>query len=280
MLTGLKNFYNSKSNEELMTFWDHLESLRWAIFRMMALLLVMVIVIFGFKDFVFDQVVFAPLSSDFIIYRQMCKLAVLLHSPDFCPGDFNIQLINIDISGQFIAHLTSTLSIALVLSVPYLLFEIWKFVAPALYPTEKKSVGLVFLSSSFLFYMGAVVSYFLIFPLTIRFLGTYQISDKVPNQISIQSYMSTLYILVFAMGLMFEMPILAYFLSRLGIITRKTMRKVRSYALIVILIISAIITPTTDPFTMLVVAFPLYLLYEVSILVSRDKPVEVEEEED
>ncbi len=277
MLTGIKSFFKAKSNEDLMTFWDHLESLRWAIFRMMALLFVMVIVIFGFKDFVFDQVVFAPLSSDFVIYRQMCKLAVLLHSPDFCPGDFNIQLINIDISGQFIAHLTSTLSIALVLSVPYLLFEIWKFVAPALYPTEKRSVGLVFFSSSFLFYMGAVVSYFLIFPLTIRFLGTYQISDKVPNQISIQSYMSTLYILVFAMGLMFEMPILAYFLSRLGIITRKTMRKVRSYALIVILIISAIITPTTDPFTMLVVALPLYLLYEVSILVCKDKPVEVDE---
>ena len=277
MLTGIKSFFKAKSNEDLMTFWDHLESLRWAIFRMMALLFVMVIVIFGFKDFVFDQVVFAPLSSDFVIYRQMCKLSVLLHSPDFCPGDFNIQLINIDISGQFIAHLTSTLSIALVLSVPYLLFEIWKFVAPALYPTEKRSVGLVFFSSSFLFYMGAVVSYFLIFPLTIRFLGTYQISDKVPNQISIQSYMSTLYILVFAMGLMFEMPILAYFLSRLGIITRKTMRKVRSYALIVILIISAIITPTTDPFTMLVVTLPLYLLYEVSILVCKDKPVEVDE---
>ena len=280
MLLDRLNIFKSKTNEELMTFWDHLESLRWALFRMIALLFVMVIVIFGFKDFVFNDIIFAPLSSDFVIYRQMCKLALLLNSPDFCPGDFSIQLINIDISGQFIAHLTSTLSIALVLSVPYLLFEIWKFVAPALYSTEKKSVGLVFFSSSFLFYMGEVVSYFLIFPLTIRFLGTYQISDKVPNQISIQSYMSTLYILVFAMGLMFEMPILAYFLSRMGIITRKTMRKVRSYALIVILLISAIITPTTDPFTMLVVALPLYLLYEISILVCKDKPVEVDDEEE
>ena len=279
MLLDRLNIFKSKTNEELMTFWDHLESLRWALFRMMALLFVMVIVIFGFKDFVFNEIVFAPLNSDFIIYRQMCKLAVLLKSPGFCPDEFNIQLINIDISGQFIAHLTSTLSIALVLSVPYLLFEIWKFVAPALYSNEKKSIGLVFFSSSFLFYMGAVVSYFLIFPLTIRFLGTYQISDKVPNQISIQSYMSTLYILVFAMGLMFEMPILAYFLSRMGIITRNTMRKVRSYALIIILIISAIITPTTDPFTMLVVAFPLYLLYEISILVCKDKPKQVDEED-
>ena len=279
MLLDRINIFKSKTDEDLMTFWDHLESLRFSIFRMMALLFVLVAFIFGFKDFVFNEIVFAPLNSDFIIYRLMCKLAVLLNSPDFCPGDFNIQLINIDISGQFIAHLSSTLSIALVLAVPYLLFEIWKFVAPALYPTEKKSVGLVFLSSSFLFYMGAVVSYFLVFPLTIRFLGTYQISDKVPNQISIQSYMSTLYILVFAMGLMFEMPILAYFLSRLGILTRQTMKRIRSYALIVILILAAVITPTTDPFTMLVVALPLYLLYEVSILVSKDRPVEVDEEE-
>ena len=279
MLLDRINIFKSKTDEDLMTFWDHLESLRFSIFRMMALLFVLVAFIFGFKDFVFNEIVFAPLNSDFIIYRLMCKLAVLLNSPDFCPGDFNIQLINIDISGQFIAHLSSTLSIALVLAVPYLLFEIWKFVAPALYPTEKKSVGLVFLSSSFLFYMGAVVSYFLVFPLTIRFLGTYQISDKVPNQISIQSYMSTLYVLVFAMGLMFEMPILAYFLSRLGILTRQTMKRIRSYALIVILILAAVITPTTDPFTMLVVALPLYLLYEVSILVSKDRPVEVDEEE-
>jgi sec-independent protein translocase protein TatC len=279
MLLDRINIFKSKTDEDLMTFWDHLESLRFSIFRMMALLVVLVAFIFGFKDFVFNEIVFAPLNSDFIIYRLMCKLAILLNSPDFCPGDFNIQLINIDISGQFIAHLSSTLSIALVLAVPYLLFEIWKFVAPALYPTEKKSVGLVFLSSSFLFYMGAVVSYFLVFPLTIRFLGTYQISDKVPNQISIQSYMSTLYVLVFAMGLMFEMPILAYFLSRLGILTRQTMKRIRSYALIVILILAAVITPTTDPFTMLVVALPLYLLYEVSILVCKDKPVEVDEEE-
>lgn len=271
MLFRQMGIFESKTDSELLTFWDHLETLRWSIFRMMAVLVVLVIIIFGFKDFVFDEVIFAPLNSDFIIYRQLCKLAVMLKSPDFCPGDFQIHLINIDISGQFIAHLSSTLSIALVLSVPYLLYEIWRFVSPALYSNEKKNVGLVFLSSSFLFYTGAVVSYFLIFPLTIRFLGTYQISEKVPNQISIQSYMSTLYILVFAMGLMFEMPILAYFLSRLGIISRKMLKTVRSYALIVILLISAVITPTTDPFTMLVVALPLYLLYEISILVCKDK---------
>lgn len=273
-------FFKSKTEQEASTFWEHLETLRWTIMRILIVLVVLVVVLFGFKDFVFDQVVFTPLNSDFVIYRWMCQLAVLLKSPEFCPGDFKIQLINIDISGQFIAHLSATFTIALVLAVPYLLFEMWRFIAPALYPNEKMSVGMVFFSSSFLFYLGAVVSYFLIFPLTIRFLGTYQISDKVPNQISIQSYLSTLYILVFAMGLMFEMPVLAFLLSKLGVINRETLRRVRNYAVVIILILAAVITPTTDPFTMLVVAFPLYLLYEVSILVCKPKvPEEPDEEE-
>ena len=267
-------FLNLKTEPEASTFWEHLETLRWTIIRILLVLVVLVAVLFGFKDFVFDRVVFTPLNSDFIIYKGMCRVAELLHAPEFCPGDFNIQLINIDISGQFIAHLSATFTIALVLAVPYLLFEIWRFIAPALYPNEKTSVGMVFFSSSFLFYLGAVVSYFLIFPLTIRFLGTYQISDKVPNQISIQSYLSTLYILVFAMGLMFEMPVLAFLLSKLGVINRETLRKVRNYAVVIILVLAAVITPTTDPFTMLVVAFPLYLLYEVSILVCKPKAPE------
>ena len=129
----------------------------------------------------------------------------------------------------------------------------------------------VFFISSFLFYLGVVVSYFLVFPLTIRFLGTYNVSELVPNQISIQSYLDTLYILMFSMGKMFEMPVHAYFLSRMGIVSRQMLQSVRRYAFVVILILAAIITPTTDPFTMLVVAMPLYLLYEVSILVCRKK---------
>lgn len=265
------NLFKPKAKSESNTFWEHLEVFRWTIIRILAVLVVLVIILFGFKDFLFTEIIFRPLSSDFIIYRELCKLALMLNSPNFCPEDFNIQLINIDISGQFISHISASITIALLLSVPYMLYEIWRFVAPALYPHERKNIEPVFLASSFLFYLGAVVSYFLIFPLTIRFLGTYQISALVPNQISVQSYLSTLYILVFSMGLMFEMPVLAYFLSRLGIISRQTLRAVRSYALVVILILAAVITPTTDPFTMLVVAFPLYLLYEVSIWVCKPK---------
>lgn len=264
-------FLKMKYKQEASTFWEHLEEFRWSVLRILAFMAVVVSVLFFFKDFLFNEIIFPPLSSDFVFYKFLCKLAVWFNAPGFCPGDFHIQLINIDLSGQFIAHISATVTIALVLSVPYLLYEIWRFIAPALYPNERRNLGLVFLSSSFLFYLGAVVSYYLIFPLTIRFLGTYQISELVPNQISIQSYLSTLYILVFAIGLMFEMPVLAYFLSRLGIISRETLRAVRSYAFVIILILAAVITPTTDPFTMLVVALPVYLLYEVSILVCKPK---------
>ena len=251
------------------TFWDHLEALRWVILRIIAVLLVMVITLFMFRDFLFDDIILSPLRSDFVFYRWLCVAGEWLRLPAICPEDFNIQLINIELAGQFMTHISVTVMISIVLMVPYLIYEVWHFIAPALYPKERKNVGWIFSTSSFLFYLGAAVSYFIIFPLTVRFLGGYTVSDLIPNQISIQSYIGALYVLVFAIGLMFEMPVLAYFLSSAGILKKKTMRKLRSYALLVILILSAIITPTTDPFTMCAVALPLYLLYEVSIWVCK-----------
>lgn len=263
--------FSKKTAGEANTFWDHLEVLRWVLLRVLAVLVLLVTVLFGNRDFLFDDIIFPPLRSDFIVYQLFCRMGEWLNMPGLCPGDFSIQLINIQLSGQFMAHISTAFTIALVLSVPYLLYECWRFVAPALYPAERRNVGLVFFISSFLFYLGVVVSYFLVFPLTIRFLGTYNVSALVPNQISIQSYLDTLYILIFSMGIMFEMPVLAYFLSRMGIVTRQMLQSVRRYAFVAILVLAAIITPTTDPFTMLVVAMPLYLLYEVSILVCRKK---------
>lgn len=259
------------SSKETATFWEHLEALRWTFLRIFGVLFTLLVLVFGFKDFIFNNIIFKPLSSEFAFYKFLCQLGEWLKAPGFCPDEFRIELININLAGQFLAHISSSFSIALLISVPFLLFELWKFIAPALYPNEKKNVGFIFLSSSFLFYLGATVSYFIVFPLTIRFLGTYSVSELVPNQISLQSYMSTLYILVFSLGLMFEMPVLAYFLSRMGIVTREGLKKVRNYAFVAILVIAAFITPTTDPFTMLVVALPLYLLYEVSILVCKNK---------
>lgn len=265
--------------EKSLSFWEHLEVLRWTIFRILIAVTLFVAVIFSAKDFVFTKIVFAPLSSDFWFYRALCSLGNAIDLPGFCPESFHIQLININLSGQFLAHIGASFSIALILIIPYILFEIWRFVQPALYPNEKSHVGFVFFSSSVLFYLGVAASYFVIFPLTVRFLGTYEVSALVPNQISVQSYLGTLYILTFSLGIMFEMPVLAYLLSQLGLVHKDMLKEVRSYAFVILLILSALITPTTDPFTMMVVALPLYLLYELSILVCKRKTVDVEEDE-
>ncbi len=263
-----------------LSFWEHLEVLRWVILRILLALVVLVVIIFSTKDFVFNQIVFAPISSDFWFYRALCSLSSLLNFPGLCPESFNLTLININLSGQFLAHIGASFSLSLVLIVPYIIFEIWNFVKPALYPAEKSHVGYIFLSSTILFYVGVALSYFVIFPLTVRFLGTYEVSSLVPNQISVQSYLGALYILTFSLGIMFEMPVLAYLLSKIGLIHKDMLKKVRSYAFVILLILSAVVTPTTDPFTMMVVALPLYFLYELSIMVTRKKEVELDDEDE
>ncbi len=254
------------------SFWEHLEALRWTLLRSIGVLLVLVLLSFGFKDFIFNQVILPPLTSDFHTYRFLCYLAGITGFSGLCPEAFEIQMINITLAGQFMTHMISSLIIAVVIAVPYLLFEAWKFIRPALYPNEKKSVGKIFFSASFLFYLGAAVSYFIIFPFTLRFLGTYQVSEVIVNQISIQSYMNTLALLVFFMGLAFELPVVVYLLSQIGLVTKDMLRQFRKYAFVVVLILAAFITPTTDPFTMMLVATPIYLLYELSIIVSKNKP--------
>lgn len=260
---------NNKANEQETTFWWHLEKLRWVILRTLAVVGLLMVLFFSNKDFLFNKIILAPLNSDFYVYRWFNEIAKLLNFSDLTIDSFHLQLININLAGQFMAHLSISFAFALIVSVPYLLFEIWRFIFPALYPHERKNIELIFFFSSLLFYLGAIVSYLIIFPLTIRFLGNYQVSSLVPNQIALSSYISALYILVFSLGLTFEMPVLSYFLSRLGIITRQMLKKGRGLALVIILIAAAVITPTTDPFTMMVVTVPLYLLYEVSILVCK-----------
>ena len=194
---------NKAISEKESTFWEHLEALRWTILRSLGVLLVLVFVGFGFKDFIFNKIILPPLTSDFHTYRFLCYLAEVTKFPALCPEPFRIQMINITLSGQFMIHMLSSLIIAVIIAVPYLLYEAWKFIKPALYPDEKRSVGMIFFSSSLLFYLGAAVSYFIIFPFTLRFLGTYQVSEVIVNQISIQSYMNTLALLVFLTQLSF-----------------------------------------------------------------------------
>ena len=252
-----------------MSFWDHLEVLRRMLFRSALVVVAAMVVVFLNKSLVFDVIIFGPRTSDFILYRWMCQLGDFLSWPGFCPEAFSISIININMAAQFFTHISTSFWLGLVLSFPYIIWELWKFVAPALYTHEKRGVRRAFAFSSLLFFVGVLIGYVFIFPLSIRFLGTYQVSDIVANEISLNSYISMFVTLILTMGLVFEMPVLAHVLSRFGVITRQFLRKYRRHAIIVVLILSAIITPSADAFTMIMVAIPLYFLYEFSILVCK-----------
>ena len=247
-----------------MTFWEHLDELRAVIFRSLLVVLVLMVLIFIGKDIVFGDIIFAPIESDFILYRIF-------------DSQFSLQLINIDLAAQFFTHIKVSFYLGFIIALPFIFYQIWSFISPALYYKEKKSIRSAFGFASILFFIGVLVGYFLVFPLTIRFLGTYQVSPDVPNQISLNSYISMFLRLILVMGIVFEMPALAAVLSRMGIITRDVLKKYRKHAVVVLLVLAAIITPSGDAFTLMIVGVPLCMLYEVSILVC--KPAEKEEEE-
>ena len=251
-----------------MTFWEHLDELRKVLFRSAIVIVALMAGIFMAKDFVFDKVVFAPINSDFALYKLIDKVLVMMGMPTL--PEFKLSLINIDLSAQFFIHISTTFYFALVLSVPFIVYQLWKFVSPALYDNEKRAAKGAFAFAGVLFLFGVLVGYYLIFPLTLRFLGTYQVSLEVANQISLQSYISMFTWLILIMGVVFEMPSLAVILSRIGILTKSFLKKYRRHAFIVMLVLAAFITPSGDPFTLMAVGLPLYGLYELSILVCRD----------
>ena len=238
--------------EKEMTFWAHLEDLRWSLVRVVAVLFVFVVVCFCLMPYLFDNFVLAPTTSDFPLYRWLSKLGggnPLL--PDFSNDHFSVELININVASQFLTHISTS------------------FVQPAMFDNEKKSVGLAFAFGTFMFFLGCAVGYFLVFPFTFRFLTEYQLSPLITNQISLTSYMGNFLMLIFVMGIVFELPLLAWLLSKLGLVTKTFFRKYRKHAVVVLLVLSAVITPTGDPFTLMIVFLPLYLLYELSIKIVR-----------
>lgn len=259
-----------------MTFWEHLDELRKVLFHSLGATLVAMVVIFILKNFVFDGIILAPLNNDFILYRGFNSLLSLMGLSPL--DDFNMELVNIDLAAQFFIHIKISFFLGLVVVAPYIFYELWSFLRPALYPNEKNAIKQSFGFAAILFYTGVLVGYFLVFPLTLRFLGTYQVSVTVANQIALQSYISTFISLIFIMGLVFEMPVLAALLSRLGIINKQMLRKYRKHAFIVLLILAAIITPSGDAFTLFAVDLPLYALYEVSIAVCKSAPEEDEDD--
>jgi sec-independent protein translocase protein TatC len=238
------------------------KELRWHIFRSAIFLLVITIVIFAFSGFIFNDIIFGPLSNDFWSYRILCKIA-----QDFCVQDIPVKLINTEIAGQFYLHIKTAFTLGLMASLPYFLWEIWRFIKPALHKDEKSYAQTLLGFGFLLFCLGAMLGYYIIFPITLIFLTGYQVSDDIVNMPSISNYFENLSDTVLWTGVMFELPILAYFLSKLGVISLEFMNTYRKHLYVMILFIAAAITPSPDILSQMIVALPLFILYEVSVIV-------------
>ena len=257
-----------QSMEAEMSFFDHLEALRWHLVRSAIAIVVFTVGAFYFYDFVFDTIIMGPSRPSFWTYRMLCKLGELLHRDGFCVNKIDIKLMNNEMAGQFTLQINSSLLIGITLGFPYLLWEIWRFIKPALHDKERRAArGFVFYAT-FLFVLGIMFGYYLITPMSVNFLSGYTVSSAITNWFSIDSYISSVATLTLASGIVFQLPILVYVLSSLGILTPAFMRNGRRYAIVVILIIAAVITPTPDMMTMIVVSLPLFILYEVGIVVA------------
>jgi sec-independent protein translocase protein TatC len=244
-----------------MTFWDHLDVLRASIFRVVLVLLITAVGLFAFKDFLFDDLLLAPSKEDFFLYRWI-------------GADVSLDLVNIEVTAQFMIHMKMAFLCAIVLTFPYLIFKVWQFIAPALYDNEKRKVRNAFLFASGLFYFGVFIGFTLIFPLMLNFFADYQVSSSVPNMFSLSSYISLLTSMVLTFGIVFEFPVLVALLSAIGILKKETMTKYRRHAICAVVILAAVITPSGDPFSLTIVAIPLYLLYEFSVLICRPAKAE------
>jgi len=235
-----------------MTFWDHLDELRSVLLRCIIVVTLFAILAFVFKDEVF-YVIFAPKQADFLP-------SVFGESPE-------ITLINTELTKQFVVHMMASFYVGILVATPYIIYQLYGFIAPALYENEKRYATTVVVSGYLMFMLGVLFSYFIVFPITFRFLGDYQVSSDVQNLISLESYIDTLMMLCLMMGIVSEIPVISWLLGKLGIIHRQMMQQYRRHAIVIILIIAAIITPTSDAFTLAIVSLPMYLLFEVSILV-------------
>lgn len=253
-------------DEQSLSFWGHLEELRHVIFRMLGALFVAMLAIFFLKEPVFNLVL-APCQNDFFLYRGLDTLLKAMHLEGM--PEFNLTLINIEVASQFFIHLKMSAMVGLIVVAPLLVYFIWSFVAPALYDKEKTAIKGAFGFAAVLFYTGVVFGYSFIFPLTVRFLGTYQVSELVPNQISLSSYTSMFTALILIMGIVFEMPVLMKILNSLGVLPKSFLKKYRRHAFVILMILAAVITPTGDIFTLSIVTLPLYLLYEFSIAICK-----------
>lgn len=248
------------------SFREHLGELRRTIVKIVVATLLFAVVAFILKDGLF-AVILAPKEPDFVTYRLLYALSGLVTEID--APDFSVQLINTGLAEQFIIHMKAALCVGFICASPYALYQVFRFVSPALYADERHYAVRVAGCGYVMFMLGVLVSYFLIFPLTFRFLGTYQVSADVENMITLRSYISTMMVMSLAMGLVFEIPVLSWLFAKLGFISSDFMRRYRKHAFVAILIVAAVITPTSDIFTLSIVALPMWLLYELSIYIIK-----------
>jgi sec-independent protein translocase protein TatC len=256
------------SEDKEMTFLDHLEELRWHIIRAMFAIIAITIVAFIYAPWIFENVVFAPANVDFIFFKWMCRLGKFVGSEEsLCIKELPFKIQSRQMMGQFMMHITSSLVLGLIVAFPYVAWEIWSFVRPGLHSKEKQfSRGAVFFIS-LLFFIGISFGFFVMSPLAVYFFSNYSISPVIVNEFDITSYVSTIIMLVFGSGILFQLPIVVYFLTKIGLITPSFMRKYRKHSIVIILIVGAIVTPP-DPFSQVMIGVPLLLLYEFSILIS------------
>ena len=255
---------------EPQTFWEHLDELRSSLIRMIIAVAVCTIVVFCFKDALFG-VILAPQQSDFVTYRLLQQIAERFTEAGEGSGmsPMSVRLINTGLAQQFLLHVKTSCYVGFILASPYIIYLLFRFISPALYRNERRYAVQLITGGYVMFLLGMMLSYFLIFPLTFRFLGTYQVSDVVENTVTIESYIDTLLMISLSMGLVFEIPVVCWIMGRMGIINAKMMCHYRRHVIVALLVIGAVITPTADVFTLLLVSMPMWLLYEFSIHIVR-----------
>jgi sec-independent protein translocase protein TatC len=252
-----------------MSFLDHLEDLRWHLLRSVIAILLAGVAAFVAKDFVFDVLLFGPKNNDFLTYRLLCQVSNFLGFDDsFCISELPFRIQSRTMAGQFSAHIWTSITLGFVIAFPYVIYQFWKFISPGLYTYERKTASGFIGVSSLLFFMGVLFGYYVVTPLSVRFLGTYTVSSEVFNDFDLSSYTALVRASVLASGLIFELPILIYFLTKVGLVTPELMRKYRKISLVLVMFLSAVITPP-DVASQIIVAIPVLILYELSIFISK-----------
>lgn len=257
----------TKKNINEMSFLDHLEELRWLLVRGSIAMLIGAVFCFIFSDFIFDDLIFAPTHYEFWTYQTFCELTRTLNLSEFCFEDFEFKIQNTSMEGQISTLMWTCIAGGFIVAFPFIIWEVWKFIRPALYENERKYAKTFIFSASILFFLGVLVGYYLILPMSIHFFSTFKVSNIVVNEFNLESYISMVKTTTIACGLFFEMPIIIYLLTRLGLVTPDFLRKYRRHAIVVLLIIAAIITPP-DVISQVVITIPLLIIYELSIFLS------------